>query len=222
MVGAKMKYRISYQKNEPLIFISQLDMQKTFQRMFRRANVPLAYSEGFSPHPKMTYSPPLSLCVSSADEYIDVELKDYINEDRFYDLLKNAVPDALPINWVKALKPHDPSLSDLLTYAVYDITLESAEPIDNIDKIIVDYIESSETIITKKKNKKKQMVDKDIRRQIEHVMANIVDNRLVITAILSIKNDTLLNPNLFLQALNENVSELCTYKKVSIRKIKTM
>ncbi len=197
-------------------------MQKTFQRMFRRANVPLAYSEGFSPHPKMTYSPPLSLCVSSADEYIDVELKDYINEDRFYDLLKNAVPEDLPINWVRALKPNDPSLADMLTYAIYDITLENSSPCENIDKTIVEYITNAESIITKKKNKKKQMVDKDIRSQIESVMAIASGCNLVITAVLSIKNETLLNPNLFLQALRENVKELEGYNKVSIRKIKTL
>ena len=66
--------RLGYRKGEPVRFISHLDLLRELERTFRRAELPVVYSEGFSPRPKLSAGPPLPLGWTSDSEWIDVEL----------------------------------------------------------------------------------------------------------------------------------------------------
>ncbi len=66
--------RLGYRKGEPVRFISHLDLLRELERTFRRAELPVIYSEGFSPRPKLSAGPPLPLGWTSDSEWIDVEL----------------------------------------------------------------------------------------------------------------------------------------------------
>lgn len=57
-------------------FIGHLDLMRYFQKAMRRADIPIKYSEGFSPHQIMSFGAPLSMGVSGLGEYMDIELKD--------------------------------------------------------------------------------------------------------------------------------------------------
>lgn len=69
-----MKIRIRFSKQGQMKFIGHLDMVRYFQKVMRRAEVDVAYSEGFSPHQKMSFASPLSVGVLSKGEYFDVEV----------------------------------------------------------------------------------------------------------------------------------------------------
>ncbi len=71
-----MKVRIKFTKKGSMRFIGHLDTQRYFQRLNRRAGLNVAYSEGFSPHQKMSFAMPLSVGCESEGEYFDLELKD--------------------------------------------------------------------------------------------------------------------------------------------------
>ena len=68
-----MKIRIKFSKQGHMKFIGHLDTMRYFQKVMRRANVDICYSEGFSPHQKMSFAAPLSVGVLSKGEYFDME-----------------------------------------------------------------------------------------------------------------------------------------------------
>lgn len=128
-VSAALKYRLCYEKKDSLIFISQLDLQGVFQRAFRRGKVQLEYTQGFHPHPKMTYSPPLPLYVASKEEYLDVALSGEFTEQEIFDKISAVLPRDLILRSVEALDENSPSLPSFLIWGDYEIILTSDEPI---------------------------------------------------------------------------------------------
>ena len=89
----ELSYLVRFSKTENARFLSHLDMARTFFRAFRRARFPLKYSEGFHAHPKMRFSPPLSVGVESVCEFCRVTLLD---ETRAPEDLKDALQSAMP------------------------------------------------------------------------------------------------------------------------------
>ena len=76
-----MKVRIKFEKRGNLRFIGHLDLMRYFQKANRRAGLPIAYSEGFSPHQIMSFAAPLSMGVESTAEYADFKLTDNARQD---------------------------------------------------------------------------------------------------------------------------------------------
>lgn len=73
-MSGRIKVRIKFSKHGALKFIGHLDMMRYFQKAFRRAEIDVAYTEGFSPHPVMSFAAPLGVGLESDGEYLDVEL----------------------------------------------------------------------------------------------------------------------------------------------------
>lgn len=69
-----LKTRIKFQKIGYVRFIGHLDVQRYFQQAFKRADIPVLYSKGFSPHPLLSFASPLGIGMTSEGEYADVEL----------------------------------------------------------------------------------------------------------------------------------------------------
>lgn len=69
-----MKARIKFSKAGTMRFIGHLDLMRYFQKAFRRADIPITYSEGFSPHPVMSFASPLGLGITSEGEYLDIQV----------------------------------------------------------------------------------------------------------------------------------------------------
>ena len=69
-----MKIRIKFTKTGHLRFIGHLDVMRYFQKLMRRANVDIRYSEGFSPHQIMSFAQPLGVGDTSEGEYVDIEV----------------------------------------------------------------------------------------------------------------------------------------------------
>ena len=67
-----MKVRIKFSKQGNLRFVGHLDMMRYFQKAFRRSELPISYSEGFSPHQIMSFAAPLGIGMTSEAEYVDI------------------------------------------------------------------------------------------------------------------------------------------------------
>ena len=100
MLSMSKLIRVKYKKEDEMIFISHLDLQRLLQRAFRRAKINLSYSEGFNPHPKMSYGNALALGVESQGEYVDIEIEDDIEVKEFLERINEQLPDG--INFVKS------------------------------------------------------------------------------------------------------------------------
>ena len=71
-----MKARIKFSKTGSMRFIGHLDVMRYFQKAFRRADIHMSYSQGFSPHQLMSFTSPLGIGLSSDAEYLDIVLED--------------------------------------------------------------------------------------------------------------------------------------------------
>ncbi|MDR1800884.1 MAG: TIGR03936 family radical SAM-associated protein [Lachnospiraceae bacterium] len=96
-----MKIRVKFGKEGALIYIGHLDLMRAFQKLFRKAELPVAFSEGFNPHMLMSFAQPLSVGMSSEGEYLDARLKEDIDTEEALKKLKEIVPADLPIYAVK-------------------------------------------------------------------------------------------------------------------------
>jgi radical SAM-linked protein len=74
-----MKARIKFRKFGAMKFIGHLDIMRFFQKVMRRADIPIAFTGGFSPHMIMSFANPLGVGVTSDGEYFDIELSEEIN-----------------------------------------------------------------------------------------------------------------------------------------------
>ena len=79
-------------KLEPVRFVSHLDILRLLQRAFRRAGVPLSYSQGFNPHPLLSFATALSTGYTSGAEWIDVKLDKDMDTDDFLLSVNAALP----------------------------------------------------------------------------------------------------------------------------------
>ena len=70
-----MKLRIKFKKFGPIRFIGHLDVMRYFQKAIRRAQLDVAYTQGFSPHQIMSFASPLGVGLESNGEYMDIEVR---------------------------------------------------------------------------------------------------------------------------------------------------
>ena len=128
---APARYRITFGKTEAMRFTGHLDLHRTWERTFRRAGLPLAYSEGFNPHPKINIGAALPLGCLSRGDLIDAWLERELEPDEVAASLRGAAPPGIEIEAVTRLEATEPVLQGQIEASVYEVTLEGfPEPIE--------------------------------------------------------------------------------------------
>ena len=146
----KQRIRITFSKTEAMRFTGHLDLILTWERTFRRAALPLSYSEGFNPRPIINLAVPLPLGFISSAEIGDFWLSDDITTDEVSKALKKSLPPGLYIHDVQEIPQlHSGKLPSLVERSEYTVTLFSDFPDlqDKIDHLI----QSSQCIRTRKR-----------------------------------------------------------------------
>lgn len=92
-----LKARIKFRKNGVMKFIGHLDIMRYFQKALRRAEIPVAYSGGFSPHMIMSFANPLGVGVTSDGEYFDIELRDKITSKEAIERLNQQMVEGMEV-----------------------------------------------------------------------------------------------------------------------------
>jgi radical SAM-linked protein len=122
------RIRLRYTKRGRLRFTSHRDFQRAFERALRRAEVPMAYSAGFTPHPKVSYANAAPTGTGSEAEYLEIALTDARDPDKLRELLDESLPTGLDI--VDAVEARTSGLADRLTASVWELRLEGVDPAD--------------------------------------------------------------------------------------------
>lgn len=122
-----LKLRVRLSKTGMARFFSHLDTQRTIERTFRRAGLPVAYSQGFNPHPKISFASALATGTSSEGEFIDVELTQPMEPHAFMALANAQCPQGLRIEEVRPTELKGDSLMSLLDAAEYGLTLTGVD-----------------------------------------------------------------------------------------------
>jgi radical SAM-linked protein len=125
--------RVKYSKDEPIRYISHLNLVQVFTRALRRANIPVVISYGFNPRFRISFGPPLPLGISSSSEYLDIRLKERIKTEDLVGRLNRVLPEGLKILEAKIIPSSADSLAKVIDRASYLINLKSRGSLLNLD-----------------------------------------------------------------------------------------
>ncbi|MEI6621945.1 MAG: TIGR03936 family radical SAM-associated protein [Actinomycetes bacterium] len=124
-VAPVAKVRLRYAKRGRLRFSSSRDFQRALERALRRANVPMAYSAGFNPHPKISYANAVPTGVASEAEYLEIGVAAAVDVDQLRRDLDAALPAGLDI--LEAVVAAPPDLAARLQASVWQIALPQVD-----------------------------------------------------------------------------------------------
>ncbi|MCC6126572.1 MAG: DUF2344 domain-containing protein [Pirellulales bacterium] len=99
----RLRVRIRFSKTDDLRWIGHRDLMRCFERIFRRAALPLGRSEGFHPKPRMTFPLPLAVGIAGADEVMEFELAENLSADEIAKRLAPQLPGGLRLHAVETL-----------------------------------------------------------------------------------------------------------------------
>jgi radical SAM-linked protein len=144
------RIRLRYTKRGRLRFTSHRDFQRAFERALRRAGVPMAYSAGFTPHPKVSYANAAPTGTGSEAEYLEIALTEARDPENLRELLDESLPAGLDI--VEAVEARTPGLADRLTASVWELRLDGVAPEEAEHAVAV--FEAAETVAVERQTKK--------------------------------------------------------------------
>jgi len=168
-----MRLKITFAKTKAMRYTSHLDLQRTWERTLRRARLPLAYSQGFNPHPKINLGAALPLGFTSQGEMIEVWLEEQVPLREIESTLTPVLPPGLKIQEIQETETRLPKLQTSIQSTKYLVNL--SQPIPELTKRI-DELLSHSSIIRQRRVKKKRK-DYDLRPLILGLVAE-GDDRL--------------------------------------------
>ena len=201
-----MRYLIKYTKENEIKFVSHLDLMRTIQRTFRRAELPVEYSKGFNPHMLLSIAQPLSVGVHSSGEYLDIVFSEEVNEKEIIDKLNSNAPGGIKfLDAVKVVKKKgekDLQAMALIDAASYILKLKFSDSkiVENEIKELLQK-ESWKTFKRTKKGKR----EIDIKSLIKEFKYWVKDDNLVIRILASCGS----RENLSVQLLGEYLQSNC-------------
>lgn len=143
--------------------MSHLDLIHTWERVIRRSQLPLAFSQGFNPHPKINFASALAVGTTSDAEYMDLEFTEDLTLAQIQDALLPAVPPAFEIVDLKVVHGKVPSLMSTIQRATYTLCLEYVAEVsqNQLDEAVEAFWQMEENIIYryKKDSKDKKAVN---------------------------------------------------------------
>ncbi len=119
------RLRIKFSRGEELKYLSHLDLTRLWERSCRRAGIALAYSEGFTPHPRLSLASPLSVGVTSKAELMDIFIVNWTSPHLFVDRMNRELPGGIHIEAAHSVNPEMPSLQSQVSSAEYEVTVQS-------------------------------------------------------------------------------------------------
>jgi len=132
---------VTFSRGEKLKYIAHLDMMRLWHRALRRAGMPLAYSQGFHPQPRVAIASPLAVGVTSEGELMDVFLQRKVSLDFFAKALREQLPEGVEIMDVKDVWPRLPSLQSQLRFVEYKVETGSEKTPEKINEAIRSLLE---------------------------------------------------------------------------------
>lgn len=130
--GPRVRVRIRYGKGEAIKYLSHLDLARTWERAFRRARLPLAYSQGFNPRPRYQLAAALPVGVTGRQELLDMWLVEALEPDEVLRRLRPALPPGLEAAWAGEVELGEPALQAEMRSAEYRAVVRSPEAVESI------------------------------------------------------------------------------------------
>jgi len=118
-----MQIRIHFAKTAAMRYTGHLDLHRTWERTFRRAGLPLAYTQGFNPHPRLNLAAALPLGFTSDGELLDAWLELALPVEQVLAALEPALPPGLRVDRIEVIQGKAPTLQTQVRSSEYEVTL---------------------------------------------------------------------------------------------------
>lgn len=205
-----MKARIKFRKYGVMRFIGHLDVMRYFQKAMRRAEIPIAFTGGYSPHMIMSFAQPLGVGVTSDGEYLDIELKEDVDPVWAVERLNKVMVEGIDVTGFNRI-PDDKKSSGMTIVAAasYRVTLLLSSRSADITRAFPDSWESKIDEFLKQKNivvlkkTKRSEAEVDIRPMIYQMRMEEEGIYLLLAA----GSEQNLKPNLVMRAFTDFVKE---------------
>ena len=194
--------RVRFYKKGALKYISHLDLVRTMSKIVVRSHLPLWYTEGFNPKPKMVFAAPLSIGTDSEAEFMDLRLLEYVDPGMVRAKLNACMTKEMQI--YEAYYPTTP-LTDL-AYLSYEIRISSPMASPELLSKVKSAL-AADALVVRKKTKSGER-DVDIKGQIREASASLDGDTLVVLATLAADSASFLNPEYLVTYLKETTGVL--------------
>ena len=155
-----MKARIKFTKTGSMKFIGHLDIMRYFQKAFRRADIDIAYSQGFNRHQLMSFAQPLGVGLTSDGEYLDVELNTCDSDEEMVARLNAQMNDEIRVVNFHVLGDKGRNAMSIVSAADYEISLKDGyTPIENFEEKFAAFAAQDKIEVEKKTKKSSSIVD---------------------------------------------------------------
>lgn len=191
------KVRVLYEKKGRAIYISHLDIMRTFQRVLTRAQIAVKHTEGFNPHPYISIALPLSLGYTGECEFLDMVILDDMSGEEIAKRMNETLPEGIEVK--KVYENARPVRN--IAYSEFEIRMEydNGVPLGVIKKLC-DLFKQEEIVIIKKS--KRGESETNIAPMIREFSAAESNSDVVIKTILAAGN-TSLNPEYIIKAIGK-------------------
>ena len=194
--------RLWFKKDGLAVYISHLDMNRCMTRAVRRADIPLWYTEGFNPHPYMTFLMPLPLGQAGMREPLDIRIEGEMTFGEIRKRLNSVMPEGIEI--VDVAKPeHKPNEIDAAEYEI-DVWFDTGEKAEAFSEGSKNIIDSG--ILNAEKRSKKGIKTVNLCELIRSFEISANENKAFIKTVLAAGNTVNLNAELLLNALLSSLS----------------
>lgn len=163
-----MKARIKFKKYGALRFIGHLDVMRYFQKVMRRAQIPIAFTEGYSPHMIMSFASPLGIGLTSEGEYFDIELTEPIESEKAVRQMNGVGVDGIEVISFRQIAEEKKATGMAIVAAAdYLVGLRKGQFPDNLSELIEAFIGQEQIEVLKQTKRSEKVVD--IRPMIYHM-----------------------------------------------------
>ncbi len=139
-----MRLRITFSKDGWLIYSSHLDLMRVWERALRRARIPVAYSGGFNPRPKLQLARALPLGHAAKNELLDVWLEGPVALGQAANMVKPVLPHGLAIKEIRQVDPKAPAMQTEVVATVYRVTVEWSEEVAAVERRVGEILSRDE------------------------------------------------------------------------------
>ena len=184
-----------FEKMGRMSWFSHLDLQNTMQRALRRAQLPVAYSQGFNPHVLTSFATALSVGCQSRGEVMEVEMAGEISPEEFAEKLNACLPDGLKVRRCAPVPDSAPALMAKVAEAGYDITAPNADLTEAVEA----FLKAEEVMVEKRSKTKTRLVN--IRPMVHEITCAFDGKDSRLSMVLEQTNANALKVELVMQAL---------------------
>lgn len=153
------RWRITFAKERPLRYISHLDLYRTWERVFRRAGIRVAYSRGFNPQPRIQLASALPLGYIGCAEVMDVILEEAIEAAELVRRLQAVAPVGLRIIEAYSVPLQAPALQAQLRQAEYCVYLSPSLPCEEIARRIAEFLSTTHFVQERTRQRRRETID---------------------------------------------------------------